>query len=56
LWRNVKGERRWFVQLLQTGLAPAKHPVAAGAMVGLDIGPSTIAVVGDASASRTDRE
>jgi hypothetical protein len=39
------------VQLLQTGLAPAKHAVAAGAVVGLDIGPSTIAVVGDGSAS-----
>jgi hypothetical protein len=46
LWRNVNGERRWFVQLLQTDLAPAKHAVAAGAVVGLDIGPSTIAVVG----------
>ena len=51
LWRNVNGERRWFVQLMQTGLAPAKHAVAEGAVVGLDIGPSTMAVVGDGSAS-----
>jgi hypothetical protein len=52
LWRNVKGERRWFVPLLQTGIAPAQYPAAEGAVVGLDIGPSTIAVVGDGSASR----
>jgi hypothetical protein len=52
LWRNVNGERRWLVSLMQTGVAPAQHAVAAGAVVGLDIGPSTIAVVGDGSASR----
>ena len=51
LWRNVNGQRRWFVQLMQEGVAPAKHAVAKGAIVGLDIGPSTIAVVGDDSAS-----
>lgn len=51
LWRNVNGHRRWFVQLMQEGLAPVKHFVAEGAVVGLDIGPSTIAVVGDDSAS-----
>ena len=51
LWRNVNGTRRWFVQLMQEGIAPAKHAVAEGAIVGLDIGPSTIAVVGDSSAS-----
>ncbi|MEO8838119.1 MAG: hypothetical protein ABI351_05360, partial [Herbaspirillum sp.] len=51
LWRNVRGKRRWFVQLMQEGKPPAKHAVAEGAIVGLDIGPSTIAVVGDDSAS-----
>lgn len=51
LWRNVSGVRRWFVQLMQEGVAPAKHHVTEGALVGLDIGPSTIAVVGDDSAS-----
>jgi len=51
LWRNVNGERRWFVQLMQEGIAPAKHEVAEGSIVGLDIGPSTIAIVGDDSAS-----
>jgi hypothetical protein len=38
LWRNVNGERRWLVPLMQTGVAPVKHAVAAGAVVGLDIG------------------
>jgi putative transposase len=51
LWRNVNGVRRWFVQLMQEGVAPAKHAVAEGEIVGLDIGPSTIAVVGDNSVS-----
>lgn len=51
LWRNVNGARRWFVQLMQEGVAPAKHAVAEGAIVGLDIGPSTVAIVGDDSAS-----
>jgi putative transposase len=51
LWRNVNGARRWFVQLMQEGVAPAKHAVAEGSVVGLDLGPSTIAVVGDNSAS-----
>lgn len=51
LWRNVKGARRWFVQLMQEGVAPAKQSVAEGSVVGLDIGPSSIAIVGDNSAS-----
>jgi len=51
LWRNMDGSRRWFVQLMQEGVAPVKHEQACGEIVGLDIGPSTIAVVGDHSAS-----
>ncbi len=51
LWSNVNGARRWFVQLMQEGVAPAKHAIAEGQVVGLDIGPSTIAIVGDDSAS-----
>ena len=51
LWRNVNGARRWFVQLMQEGVAPVKHEQACGEIVGLDIGPSTIAVVGDHCAS-----
>ena len=51
LWRNVNGKKRWFVQLMQEGIAPAKYAVSGGAVVGLDIGPSTLAVVGDNSTS-----
>ncbi len=51
LWRIVNGTRRWFVQLMQEGVVPAKHVQAMGEIVGLDIGPSTIAVVGEDSAA-----
>ena len=51
LWRNMNGKRRWFVQLMQEGVAPVKHEPARGKIVGLDVGPSTIAIVGDHSAS-----
>lgn len=48
LWRMEKGRRRWFVQLVQQGDAPQKYEfLASGKVVGLDIGPSTIAVVAD---------
>ena len=50
LWRNIKGKRRWFAQLMQEGIPPAKHESAHGKIVGLDVGPSTVAVVGDHSA------
>lgn len=50
VWRNVHGKRRWFVQLVQDGLAPLKATVAArladvpkDTRAGLDIGPSTLA-------------
>ncbi len=42
--RRVRGRDRWYVQLVQEGGAPAKYAAAAG-VVGLDIGPSTIAAV-----------
>ena len=48
LWRKVRGRRRWFVQLVQEGVPPQKYDFfAAGQIVGLDIGPSTIAIVAD---------
>jgi putative transposase len=55
--RIEKGHERWYAQLVQEGLPPvkltqdgkAKHPVCAG-IVGADLGPSTIAVVGDQEA------
>lgn len=46
LRRNVRGTERWYAQLIQEGEVPRKerHPVGHGT-VGLDLGPSTIAVV-----------
>lgn len=50
LYRNIKGKRRWFLQLIQKGLAPQKYRVANGE-VGLDVGPQTIAIVSDTTMS-----
>lgn len=48
LWRMEKGKRRWYAQLIQAGTAPAKYDFHAnGQVVGLDIGPSTVAIVAD---------
>lgn len=49
VWRNVKGKRRWYVQLAQTGLPPVKpeNTTQPGKEVGLDLGPSTLAVVAE---------
>jgi hypothetical protein len=48
VWRMQKGQKRWFVQLVQDGVAPAKYEfLSSGQTVGLDIGPSTVAIVGD---------
>ena len=48
VWRMEKCRRRWFVQLVQSGIAPAKYEfLSSGQVVGLDIGPSTVAVIGD---------
>lgn len=44
VWRTIKGRRRWFVQLAQEGLAPLKYQTVEGGLVGLDVGPSTVAV------------
>lgn len=50
--RSVRGRIRWFVQLVCSGTPKwkEKNPVGEGT-VGLDLGPSTVAVVGDRSAS-----
>jgi hypothetical protein len=50
VWRTVKGQRRWFVQLAQEGLAPLKYHSVDGAIVGLDVGPSTVAVYSEQGA------
>ena len=48
VWRMEGEKRRWFVQLVQDGVAPAKYEfLSIGQVVGLDIGPSTVAIVGD---------
>lgn len=48
LWRMEGAKRRWFVQLVQDGSAPAKYEFFySGQLVGLDIGPSTVAIVSD---------
>jgi hypothetical protein len=49
VWRTVKGKRRWYLQPAQTGLTPTKekNTTQAGCEVGLDVGPSTIAVVSE---------
>lgn len=54
LWRQIRGRRRWYVQLVQEGLPPAKYmfqvkgspenKASNYSTVGLDIGPSTIAL------------
>jgi hypothetical protein len=53
LWRNVKGHRRWYVQLAQTGLPPIKekNTTSDGQEVGLDVGPSSLAVVSESGAN-----
>lgn len=51
VWRNLNSRRRWYVQLLQEGIAPIKSDRLVGkGVVGLDVGPSTIAVVGEKAA------
>lgn len=50
--RKINGKNRFYVQLINEGKAFVKpqHRNAPDAVVGLDIGPSTIAAVGDESA------
>jgi putative transposase len=42
--RDIRGRARWYVQLVQEGLTPLLRETKRG-VVGLDIGPSTIAAV-----------
>jgi putative transposase len=43
LRREVRGKTRWYAQLVMEGLPPTKGRVTGQGVVGLDIGPSTIA-------------
>ena len=47
VWRNVKSQKRWYIQLVQEGFAPSKSKnyTIKGEAVGLDVGPSNIAAV-----------
>lgn len=51
--RHLKGKVRFYAQLIQEGkpLIKKKHPLGHSKTVGLDIGPSTIALVGETCAS-----
>jgi len=50
--RTIRGWDRWSVQLVQEGTPPRKARQAIGReIVGLDIGPSTIAIVGKTNAA-----
>jgi hypothetical protein len=51
VWRTIKGKRRWFVQLVLEGKPPRKYETVSGGIVGVDVGPSTIAVFGDEAAA-----
>ena len=48
--RRVRGRDRWYAQLVQEGTAPTKCTPGAS-VVGLDLGPSTIAAVSGADAT-----
>ena len=46
LWRMVKGAKRWYVQLVQTGLVPVKasvltHRAPEGSVGGFDLGTAS---------------
>ncbi len=51
VWRWLRGRRRWYAQLVLEGTPrwKDKNPVGTG-VVGLDIGPSTVAAVGEDAA------
>ena len=48
--RELRGRERWYAQLVLEGIAPERRLTGSGA-VGLDIGPSTIAMVSDGDAA-----
>ena len=50
LRREVRGRRRWYVQLVLEGIPPERRMRGEGA-VGLDIGPSTVAIAGEGEAA-----
>lgn len=52
VWKNLNGKKRFYVQLMQEGLAPNRNKhIAVNVSVGLDIGPSAVAIVSENSAA-----
>ena len=53
--RSIRGKTRFYAQLIQEGkpLIKKKHTIGKGKTIGLDIGPSSIAVVGEKKAYLT---
>lgn len=48
VWKSLNGQKRFYVQLMQEGKAPERGLfVAEGVEVGLDIGPSSVAIVSE---------
>ena len=50
LRREIRGRARWYVQIMLQGLPPQRRLHGAG-VVGIDLGPSAIALVSDGEAS-----
>jgi putative transposase len=48
--RHIRGRARWYVRLVQEGTTPLRRAIRHG-VVGLDIGPSTVAAVGSSAAA-----
>ena len=51
VWRNINGKRRWFVQIAKEGQTPLKYQTRDGEELGLDVGPSTVAVYSEHGAA-----
>ena len=52
--KTLKGRDRWYVQLIQEGVPPTAGRKIGSEVVGLDIGPSTVAIVSESSAILRD--
>jgi len=51
LHRKIRGNLRWYAQIVQEGISPKREGRTVGeGVVGLDLGPSTIAAVSDTDA------
>lgn len=50
LKKTIKGQTRWYVQLIQKGQPQLKVPSIPEQVVGIDVGPSTIAIVSEEEA------